>query len=133
MLHTQVTVTDAWQVLRISRYRRGSLLKIHPGLPNSQADVDASRFAVVSCLISSTLSYRDCIFRLAVAFYCIGSLDLLGLLEVKTTPTDRESWREWIWEQHTSPFLRLYPLKPSTNTLLQQGGDMVQVLGQALT
>jgi len=39
---------------------------------------------------------------MAVAFYCIGSLDLLGLLEEKTTATDRESWREWIWEQHTT-------------------------------
>lgn len=52
------------------------------GLPNSQVDTDAS--------------------RLAVGFYCIGSLDILGLLEEKTTVTDRESWREWIWEQQTN-------------------------------
>lgn len=40
--------------------------------------------------------------RLALAFYCIGSLDLLGVLCEGTTETDRESWREWIWEQQTS-------------------------------
>ncbi|KIY52428.1 terpenoid cyclases/Protein prenyltransferase [Fistulina hepatica ATCC 64428] len=39
--------------------------------------------------------------KLALAFYCLGTLDLLGLLESKTTEIDRESWREWIWEQQT--------------------------------
>ncbi|KAF8073552.1 terpenoid cyclases/protein prenyltransferase alpha-alpha toroid [Lyophyllum atratum] len=48
-------------------------------LPESQTEVDAS--------------------RMALAFYCIGSLDLLGTIQEKT---DREEWREWIWEQQTS-------------------------------
>jgi len=39
--------------------------------------------------------------RLALAFYCLGSLDLLDLLESKTNEFDRQDWREWIWEQHT--------------------------------
>ncbi|TFK40478.1 terpenoid cyclases/protein prenyltransferase alpha-alpha toroid [Crucibulum laeve] len=53
------------------------------GLPDSQTDIDAS--------------------RLALAFYCIGSLDLLGILKDATPKLDRdrESWREWIWEQQT--------------------------------
>ena len=53
---------------------------------------------------TSSVSHRGYASRLAVAFYCIGSLDILGLLEEKTTSTDRESWREWIWEQQTSSF-----------------------------
>ncbi|RDB14684.1 Geranylgeranyl transferase type-1 subunit beta [Hypsizygus marmoreus] len=57
-------------------------LRCLSALPSSQTEVDAS--------------------RLALAFYCIGSLDLLGVLQEKTTPTDRESWREWVWEQQTS-------------------------------
>ncbi|KAJ7180618.1 terpenoid cyclases/protein prenyltransferase alpha-alpha toroid [Mycena filopes] len=51
------------------------------GLPESQVELDSS--------------------RLALGFYCIGALDLLQLLRSKTTETDRESWREWIWEQQT--------------------------------
>jgi len=49
------------------------------GLPGSQVDIDPS--------------------KLALAFYCIGSLDLLNQLLDKTKQDDRESWREWIWEQ----------------------------------
>lgn len=37
--------------------------------------------------------------RLAIAFYCIGSLDLLGELEGRISQAERESWREWVWEQ----------------------------------
>ncbi|KAJ7091325.1 terpenoid cyclases/protein prenyltransferase alpha-alpha toroid [Mycena belliarum] len=51
------------------------------GLPGSQVEVDSS--------------------RLALGFYCIGALDLLGALQSKTTETDRNLWREWIWEQQT--------------------------------
>ncbi|KAF9483403.1 terpenoid cyclases/Protein prenyltransferase [Pholiota conissans] len=51
------------------------------GLPASQIDVDAS--------------------RLALAFYCIGSLDLLGLLNEQISAQDRDSWRAWIWQQQT--------------------------------
>lgn len=40
--------------------------------------------------------------RLALVFYCLGSLDLLGVLESKSTDADRESWKEWIWQQHAS-------------------------------
>ncbi|KAJ7066578.1 terpenoid cyclases/protein prenyltransferase alpha-alpha toroid, partial [Mycena amicta] len=54
------------------------------GLPGSQVEADSSRHS-----------------RTAVGFYCIGTLDLLGALDSKTTPTDRENWREWIWEQQT--------------------------------
>ncbi|KAJ6591620.1 terpenoid cyclases/protein prenyltransferase alpha-alpha toroid, partial [Mycena vulgaris] len=68
------------------------------GLPGSQVEADSSRhgdfhLSIVSFLISQ--------LRLALGFYCIGSLDLLGLLQTKTTETDRASWREWIWEQQT--------------------------------
>ncbi|KAF7308815.1 Terpenoid cyclases/Protein prenyltransferase [Mycena kentingensis (nom. inval.)] len=52
------------------------------GLPASQLEADAS--------------------RTAVGFYCIGSLELLDALNSKTTETDRENWRGWIWEQHTN-------------------------------
>jgi hypothetical protein len=39
--------------------------------------------------------------RVALAFYCLGALDLLGVVQAKTSETDRNSWREWIWEQQT--------------------------------
>ncbi|KAJ7504424.1 terpenoid cyclases/protein prenyltransferase alpha-alpha toroid [Mycena galericulata] len=51
------------------------------GLPASQVELDSS--------------------RLAIGFYCIGALDLLGALQTKTSEPDRSSWREWIWEQQT--------------------------------
>ncbi|KAH7872277.1 terpenoid cyclases/protein prenyltransferase alpha-alpha toroid [Lentinula edodes] len=51
------------------------------GLPDSQVDLDSG--------------------RMAIAFYCLGSLDLLKMLQDKTSQTDRESWKEWIWEQQT--------------------------------
>ncbi|GLB38600.1 putative terpenoid cyclases protein prenyltransferase [Lyophyllum shimeji] len=57
-------------------------LRCLQALPDSQIEVDAS--------------------RMALAFYCIGTLDLLCLLQEKTRETDREAWREWIWEQQTS-------------------------------
>ncbi|CAA7261529.1 unnamed protein product [Cyclocybe aegerita] len=52
------------------------------GLPSSQTDIDGS--------------------RLALAFYCIGSLDLLGVLEDSVPVTDRELWRAWLWEQQAA-------------------------------
>jgi hypothetical protein len=39
-------------------------------------------------------------FRMAIAFYCLGTLDVTGSAEQKISPTDRESWKEWIWDQH---------------------------------
>ncbi|KAF9533301.1 terpenoid cyclases/protein prenyltransferase alpha-alpha toroid [Crepidotus variabilis] len=50
------------------------------GLPASQIDVDGS--------------------RLALAFYCLGGLDLLGVLEEEISPRNREEWRTWLWTQH---------------------------------
>ncbi|KAA1476832.1 terpenoid cyclases/Protein prenyltransferase [Dentipellis sp. KUC8613] len=49
------------------------------GLPGSMAEIDSS--------------------RMALSFYCLGTLDVLGLIASKTTETDRECWREWIWAQ----------------------------------
>ncbi|PCH40384.1 terpenoid cyclases/Protein prenyltransferase [Wolfiporia cocos MD-104 SS10] len=39
--------------------------------------------------------------RVAVIFYSLGTLDLLGAFESKTTAAERESWRKWLWEQQT--------------------------------
>ncbi|KAL4069965.1 terpenoid cyclases/protein prenyltransferase alpha-alpha toroid [Scleroderma yunnanense] len=42
-------------------------------------------------------------FKLALAFYCLGSLDLTGQIGSETTKeSDKELWREWIWAQQTS-------------------------------
>ncbi|CAK5273999.1 unnamed protein product [Mycena citricolor] len=60
-------------------FHAGHVNRCLTGLPGSHVEYDAS--------------------RMAVGFYCIGALDLLGLLEKKTTPTDRRLWKEWIWEQ----------------------------------
>ncbi|KAJ7252752.1 terpenoid cyclases/protein prenyltransferase alpha-alpha toroid [Mycena haematopus] len=51
------------------------------GLPGSQAEADSA--------------------RLALGFYCLGVLDLLGAIQTKTSEADRGSWRDWIWEQQT--------------------------------
>ncbi|KAJ4482494.1 terpenoid cyclases/protein prenyltransferase alpha-alpha toroid [Lentinula aciculospora] len=59
----------------------GHVKRCLSGLPSSQVDLDPG--------------------RMAVAFYCLGSLDLLKMVQEKISQTDRESWREWIWEQQT--------------------------------
>ncbi|KAN0087652.1 Terpenoid cyclases/protein prenyltransferase alpha-alpha toroid [Tylopilus felleus] len=52
------------------------------GLPSSQADIDPS--------------------KLALAFYCLGSLDLTGQFANASTNTqEKEGLRKWIWEQQT--------------------------------
>ncbi|KJA24010.1 hypothetical protein HYPSUDRAFT_39125 [Hypholoma sublateritium FD-334 SS-4] len=51
------------------------------GLPASQTDIDGS--------------------RLALAFYCIGSLDLLGIVEEQVSLQERNLWKQWLWEQQT--------------------------------
>ncbi|KAI0927734.1 hypothetical protein AcW1_007107 [Taiwanofungus camphoratus] len=38
---------------------------------------------------------------IAVVFYCLGTLDLLGALESKTNDAERRAWRDWLWEQQT--------------------------------
>ncbi|KAL1946071.1 hypothetical protein VTO73DRAFT_15198 [Trametes versicolor] len=54
-------------------------------LPFSQVEIDPSRIAVV--------------------FYCLGTLDILGHLEKQSSDLDRESWRSWLWEQQIcAPF-----------------------------
>ena len=37
---------------------------------------------------------------MAISFYCLGTLDVTGLTEQKISPTDRQSWKEWIWDQY---------------------------------
>jgi len=51
------------------------------GLPASQITADSSKLAIV--------------------FYCLGSLDLLGVLEDETSPKERGSWQNWIWAQQS--------------------------------
>jgi len=49
--------------------------------------------------------------RMAIAFYCLGTLDVTGLAEQKISHVDRDSWKEWIWDQyveggfHPGPFV----------------------------
>ncbi|CAD6583531.1 MAG: hypothetical protein TREMPRED_003586 [Tremellales sp. Tagirdzhanova-0007] len=35
--------------------------------------------------------------RITIAYFCISGLDLLGVLEEKTTLSQREGWAAWIW------------------------------------
>ncbi|KIJ17857.1 hypothetical protein PAXINDRAFT_167801 [Paxillus involutus ATCC 200175] len=52
------------------------------GLPGSQVDIDPS--------------------KLALAFYCLGSLDLTGQFSNGgTKASDVEFWRQWVWAQQT--------------------------------
>lgn len=39
---------------------------------------------------------------MAIGFYSLGSLDIMGLLDSKTKEADREGWRAWIWSQQSS-------------------------------
>ncbi|KAF9265221.1 terpenoid cyclases/Protein prenyltransferase [Marasmius fiardii PR-910] len=57
----------------------GHVKRCLTGLPSSQVDLDAS--------------------RMALSFYCIASLDLLGVINEKISEADRGAWRSWIWEQ----------------------------------
>ncbi|KAG8811076.1 hypothetical protein FRC18_003676 [Serendipita sp. 400] len=40
--------------------------------------------------------------RLVIGFYCLATLDLLQSLDTAITPTEREEWRKWVWEQQIS-------------------------------
>ncbi|KAJ7726523.1 terpenoid cyclases/Protein prenyltransferase [Mycena metata] len=59
-------------------YAKNALVR----LPGSLGNADASRMAIV--------------------FYCVGTLDLLGVLQDQTTEMERFSWRNWIWEQYAA-------------------------------
>ncbi|KAI9442975.1 terpenoid cyclases/Protein prenyltransferase [Lactarius indigo] len=59
------------------------------GLPASLVEMDAS--------------------RMAIAFYCLGTLDLTGSAERKISTTDRENWTEWIWAQYVGGGFRSGP------------------------
>jgi hypothetical protein len=37
---------------------------------------------------------------MAIAFYCLGTLDVTGIAERQISPTSRKSWKEWIWDQY---------------------------------
>ena len=37
---------------------------------------------------------------MAIAFYCLSTLDVTGIAERQISPTDRKSWKEWIWDQY---------------------------------
>ena len=39
---------------------------------------------------------------MTIGFYALGALDILGLVESKTTEADRENWRAWMWAQQSS-------------------------------
>jgi hypothetical protein len=70
--------------------------------------------------------------RLALAFYCLGSLDLLGLLKEKTNETDRETWRKWIWEQQTRSF-SFHLTRMNQLIVAPQEENMAQASSQAHT
>lgn len=46
---------------------------------------------------------------MAIAFYCLGTLDVTSMVERQISPTDRQSWKEWIWDQYVGKEL-LYHL-----------------------
>ena len=41
-----------------------------------------------------------------VGFYCLGAMDLLGILDEQTKETDRDGWREWIWSQQLCSYVQ---------------------------
>jgi hypothetical protein len=69
---------------------------------------------------------------MAVGFYCLGSLDLMGLLQSKTSEVDRESYTEWIWEQYTRPYT-LLNTSINSFSLERQATSMARGSSQART
>jgi hypothetical protein len=41
---------------------------------------------------------------MAIAFYSLGTFDVTGLVERKVSPSDRENWKVWIWDQYAGKF-----------------------------
>ena len=56
-----------------------------------------------------------------LAFYCIGTLDLLGVLEEEVSLKDRELWRDWIWAQQARMCLHSLHCFPGPPTRLLEG------------
>ncbi|KAM6494271.1 Terpenoid cyclases/protein prenyltransferase alpha-alpha toroid [Amanita muscaria] len=92
------------------------------GLPAVSTDLDAS--------------------RLVIAFYCIGSLDLLGRLYDKISDAEREAWREWIWDQYTlggvhgsgfrpSPYMKVE--NPSEHSVQYDASHMIMTYAAIIT
>jgi hypothetical protein len=48
-------------------------------------------------------------FRMAIAFYSLGTLDVTSMAERQISPTDRKSWKEWIWDQYVGKELTVIP------------------------
>ncbi|THH17268.1 hypothetical protein EW146_g3509 [Bondarzewia mesenterica] len=80
------------------------------GLPSSLVEMDSSRYVrdldidlfrrdAMQTLAVASDFLRTGRFRMALGFYCLGILDVYGLIDQKSTITDRESWRSWIWAQ----------------------------------
>ena len=38
--------------------------------------------------------------RMAIIFYCLGMLDVLGVINTQSSDLERETWKDWIWEQY---------------------------------
>jgi geranylgeranyl transferase type-1 subunit beta len=71
------------------------------GLPGSLVEMDASRYVCGHDVGRINLGQQTCLIsRMAIAFYCLSTLDLTGHLERKMSTTDRENWKEWIWAQY---------------------------------
>jgi hypothetical protein len=66
-------------------------------------------------------------FRMAIGFYCLGTLDVTGFAERKITRSDREGWKAWIWDQYVGKFFFLLRLVCVGSKLwsdcLSGGGD----------
>ncbi|THG98576.1 hypothetical protein EW145_g7401, partial [Phellinidium pouzarii] len=80
------------------------------GLPDSMAEADSSRYFVLNFQPAGNVltESSECICSsmstpsVAVGFYCLGALDVLGLLDAKLKDIDRMAWRSWIWEQQVT-------------------------------
>lgn len=47
---------------------------------------------------------------MAIAFYSLGTLDVTSMTERQISPTDRKSWKEWIWDQYVGKDMFLHPV-----------------------
>jgi hypothetical protein len=78
--------------------------------------LSSESIAVHICLICVYQLVLVRISRMAIAFYCLSTLDVTGVAERQISATDRKSWKEWIWDQYVG---EEYPVSFSALLLLK--------------
>jgi len=74
-----VVTRDSSPVILTKGHINASIMFLRQGLPITAIDNDQT--------------------RLIIAFYCLATLDVLGVVETSTKEAEREDWQRWLWLQ----------------------------------